>query len=308
MRCRSNWVSRSDLPVFQLFHTCRSAGLPEPPAAFIMGSMRHRLFILLLAGLLILATAALQNTAQATPFAGGRVLGDIPLWELRAAIPFGIFTAGFFVAVAGMGAQLLHSGLILAGRSRGCCGRFTGRMAVAALWCGWPFMACCLGALLYIVPAYFIPGSSVQPNHQEELLPLLHYQLYGSIAAMVLCRLLEGFFPSRRWVGGVGMLLTVLVLCSSELLWGSGHGCFLLIALVSMAATSMMCSGRGIRYAGLLLQGAAAVAFGILLQARDAAGVFPTGRADFVCYGISLALLIGLACFKMTELKRRHDA
>ena len=287
MRCRSNWVSRSDLPFLQLFYSCRSAGLPEPPAAFIMGSMRHRLFILLLAGLLILATAALQNTAQATPFAGGRVLGDIPLWDLRAAIPFGIFTAGFFVAVAGMGAQLLRSGAILAGRSRGCCGRFTGRMAVAALWCGWPFMACCMGALL---------------------LPLLHYQLYGSIAAMVLCRLLEGFFPSRRWVGGVGMLLTVLVLCSSELLWGSGHGCFLLIALVSMAATSMMCSGRGIRYAGLLLQGAAAVAFGILLQARDAAGVFPTGRADFVCYGISLALLIGLACFKMTELKRRHDA
>lgn len=273
-----------------------------------MGNMRHRLFILLLAGLLILATAALQNTAQATPFAGGRVLGDIPLWELRAAIPFGIFTAGFFVAVAGMGAQLLRSGLILVGRSRGCCGRFAGRLAGAALWCGWPFMACCMGALLYIVPAYFIPGASVQPNHLEVLRPILHYQLYGSIAAMVLCRLLESFFPSRRWVGGVGMLLTILVLCSSELLWGGGHGCFLLIALISMASTAMTCSGRLLRCVGLLLQAAAAAAFVVLLQARDAAGVFPTGRADFICYGISLALLIGLACFKMTELKQRCNA
>lgn len=273
-----------------------------------MGNMRHRLFILLLAGILILATAALQNTAQATPFAGGRVLGDIPLWELRAAIPFGIFAAGFYVAMAGMGAQLLRSGLMLAGRSRGCCGRFTGHMAVAALWCGWPFMACCMGALLYIVPTYFIPWASAQPHHQEVLRPLLHYQLYGSIAAMVLCRILEVIFPARRWVGGIGLLLTAMVLCSSELLWGGGHGCFLLIALISMAATSMICSGRRIRYVGLLLQVAAAVAFGILLQARDAAGVFPTGRADFVCYGISLALLICLVCFKMAELKQRCNA
>lgn len=232
-------------------------------------------------------------------------MGDIPLWELRAAIPFGIFAAGFFVAVVGMGTQLLRSGLILAGRSRGCCGRFSGRMSVAALWCGWPFMACCMGALLYIVPAYFIPGATVQPNHQEVLRPLLPYQLYGSMAAMVLCRLLEGFFPARRWVGGVGVLLTVSVLFSSELLWGGGHGCFLLIALGCMIATSIMCSGRGMRFVGLLLQVASAVAFGILLQARDAAGVFPTGKADFVCYGISLLILVGLLCFKMSALRCR---
>ena len=62
------------------------------------------------------------------------------------------------------------------------------------------------------------------------------------------------------------------------------------------------------RYVGVLLQAGAAAAFVILLQARDAAGVFPTGRADFVCYGITLALLIGLACFKMTELKQRCNA
>ena len=270
-----------------------------------MSRMRHRLFILLLAGFLILATAALQNTAQATPFAGGRVLGIISLWELRAAIPFGIFTAGLFIAVVGMGAQLLRSGLVLAGRRSGCCGHFTGRLATAALWCGWPFIACCMGALLYIVPACFIPGASVQPNHAEALRPLLHYQLYGSIAAMVLCRLLENIFPVGRWVGGVGMLLTASALFSTELLWCGGRGYFLLIAPGSMIATSMICAGGRIRALGLFFQAVAAVAFGILLQARDAAGVFPTGKADFVCYGISLLILIGLLCFKMSELRCR---
>lgn len=265
--------------------------------------MRHRLFILLLAGTLILSTAALQNTAQATPFAGGTVLGSIPLWELRAAIPFGIFCAGLFVALVGMAAQLLHSCLLSAGRGDTCTSHCAGKTATAALWSGWPFVACCMGTLLYIVPEYFIPeAAAAQPNHLSTLQPLLTYQLYTGIGLMVLCRIAELFFPGRRFTGIFCLLPVILTLLSTDLFWGGGRGFLLLIAAGCTAVPALVCRGLGGRLIGGLMLLTAAAAFAAVLQPRNSGGVFPVGTADYVCYGISLAVLSGLFAFKFVEL------
>lgn len=269
--------------------------------------MRHRVFVLLLAGALLLAVTTLRQAAQATPFSDTFFMGSIPLWDLRAAIPFGIFCAGLFAAGFGMSAQLLRSILLLTGKKQSCTFRLSGRISTAALWCGWPFVACCMGALLYIEPRYFIPeAADIQPHHLDVLRPLLSYQLYGSIILMVLCRLLESIFPGRRWVGGLCLPLVVLVLLSTELFWGGDKYGTLLIAAALMLTPALFCLNKLCRIiAGLLLL-ASAAAFGVIFQARDAAGIFPTGTADYICYAVVLTVVSGLVFFKISELRRRH--
>lgn len=268
--------------------------------------MRHRVFILLLAGALLLAVTTLRQAALATPFSDTSFMGNIPIWDLRAAIPFGIFCAGLFTAVVGISAQLLRSGLLLAGKVQSCTARLSGRIATAALWCGWPFVACCMGSLLYIEPEYFIPEASVQPNHLSILHPLLNYQLYGSLILMVLCRLTENLLLGRRWVGAIGLPLALLTLLSTELFWGGDKYGILLIAAALMLVPALFCLNNLCRLiAGLLLL-ASAAAFGVIFQARNSCGIFPTGTADFICYAVVLAVLAGLVFFKITELRQRY--
>lgn len=270
--------------------------------------MRHRIFILLLAGALLLAVTTMRNTAQSSPFSDTSLMGSLPLWDLRAAIPFGIFCAGLFAALGGMSAQLLHSCLLLAGKTRFCTTRCAGRMASAALWCGWPFVACCMGALFYIVPQYFISAESVRPNHLTELRPLLTYQLYGSLFLLLLCRILENLFPGRRWVGGLCLLPTAVGIISTDILWGHGFGFLVLTALLLLPLPALFCGNWGGKITGTLLTLAAATGFVCVLQPRTSAGIYPTGTPDFVCYATALAVILGLAFFKMTELRRRQGA
>ncbi len=270
--------------------------------------MRHRIFILLLAGALLLAVTTMRNTAQSSPFSDASILGSIPLWDLRAAIPFGIFCAGLFAALGGMSAQFLHSCLLLAGKTRTCTARCAGRMATAALWCGWPFVACCMGALFYIVPQYFIPAASVQPNHLTGLRPLLTYQLYGCLFLLLLCRILENLFPGRRPVGALCLLPVAACIISTDILWGHGFGLLILTALLLLPLPALFCGNWGGKVLGILLLAAAATGFICVLQPRSCAGIYPTGIADFVCYATALAVILGLEFFKIAELRRRHIA
>lgn len=268
--------------------------------------MRHRLFILLLAGALLLAVTTLRNTAQSSPFSGASFMGSIPLWDLRAAIPFGIFCAGLFAALGGMSAQLLRSCLLLAGKTTTCTTHCAGRMATAALWCGWPFVICCMGALFYVVPEYYLPEASVQPNHLAALRPLLTYQLYGSIFLLLLSRILENLFPGRRWVGGLCLLPVAACIISSDILWGQGRGFLILTALLLLPLPALFCGNRASKVIGILLLAAAATGFVCTLQPRASAGIYPTGTADFVCYATALTIILGLSLFKTAELCRRQ--
>ncbi len=270
--------------------------------------MRHRIFILLLAGALLLAVTTMRNTAQSSPFSDASFMGSIPLWDLRAAIPFGIFCAGLFAALGGMSAQLLHSCLLLAGKTSTCTTRCAGRMATAALWCGWPFVACCMGALFYIVPQYFIPAESVQPNHLTVLRPLLNYQLYGSLFVLLLCRILEALFPGRRRIGGICLLPVAVCIISTDILWGHGQGGLILTALLLLPLPALFCGNWGGKTIGILLLAAAATGFVCVLQPRTSTGIYPTGTADFVCYATALAVILGLGFFKITELRRRQSS
>ncbi len=270
--------------------------------------MRHRIFILLLAGALLLAVTTMRNTAQSSPFSDASFMGSIPLWDLRAAIPFGIFSAGLFAALGGMSAQLLRSCLLLAGKTRTCTTRCTGRLTTAALWCGWPFVVCCMGALFYIAPEYYLPEASVQPNHLAALQPLLTYQLYGSIFLLLLCRILENLFPGRRWVGGLCLLPAAACIISTDLLWGHGYGLLILTALLLLPIPALFCGSRRRKITGTLLTLAAATGFVCILQPRVSAGIYPTGTADFVCYAAALVVILGLALFKITEPRCRQSA
>lgn len=269
--------------------------------------MRHRIFILLLAGALLLAVTTMRNTAQSSPFSDASFMGSIPLWDLRAAIPFGIFSAGLFAALGGMCAQLLRSCLLLAGKTRTCTTRFTGRLTTAALWCGWPFVVCCMGTLFYIVPEYYLSEASVQPNHLVTLRPLLTYQLYGSLFLLLLCRALENLFPGRRWVGGLCLLPAAACIISTDLLWGHGCGLLILTALL-LPIPALFCGNRCGKIISTLLTLAAATVFVCILQPRVSAGIYPTGTADFVCYAAALVVILGLAFFKITELRCRQSA
>lgn len=272
--------------------------------------MRHRIFILLLAGALVLAMALLRNAAQATPYAGGALFGDtLPLWELRAAIPFGIFTAGLFVVWAGLGAQLLRGILLLTGRGNTPTATHAGTAATAALWCGWPFVLCCTGALLYIAPEYYIPQAGITPNHLSTLRPLLTYQLYGSVGIMLLCHLLTTLFPLRRWVGAVLLLLLWLPILSTDILWAGGHGRLLLILALCFTAMVLTGSRLNLRHAfGLLLLAVSAIGFVYILQPRSSGGVFPVGAADYVFFAAALVVILLLAWLKATDIRcrRRH--
>ena len=271
--------------------------------------MRHRAFILLLAGALILATGLLHNAADATPFSGGALLGDhFPLWELRAAIPFGIFSAGLFVALVGMSAQLVRGAYQLCQHGSAAAATTARRIATAALWCGWPFVLCCTNALLYIAPRFYIPGLEPAPNHLEALRPLLHYQLYGALAAMLLCRMSCIRWPHARLCGAFCIILPLAALLSTDILWGSGHFYILWAALPVFPAVILL-SRPGIisRCGGSLLLAVAAAVLGISLQHRPTRGLFPTGTADYVFYLLSLALILVLMLLKIADIRYRNS-
>lgn len=269
--------------------------------------MRHRIFILLLAGALILALTLLQNAAQATPYAGGALFGGrLPLWELRAAIPFGIFTAGLYVAAVGMGAMILRSALLLAGKGNSGMARRASFLEVCALWCGWPFMLCCTHALLYIVPRYFLPQTTAHPNHLAILLAQIPYQLYGSLALLVLCRLLGVLLPGRRWVGWVQLVLLWLPAITADIVWAGGHGTVLLTIGAAIIAASLLGGNTRARLLGGALLLMTAVCFVGAMQPRDSAGIFPVGAADFVFYAASLTVIALLSALKISDIRHRN--
>lgn len=122
--------------------------------------MKNRIFLVCLVLVLILAQAILRNveTNYLTASPTDMVLGASPdagmAWSSAAltfSLPFAVFTAAALVAVLGMGADCLSWIYDLRGVSEPADGAYT-RLGTCAMWCAWPVMAACTGAVYAAFP------------------------------------------------------------------------------------------------------------------------------------------------------------
>ena len=98
---------------------------------------------------LMLILAALRAAHMATPFSGGSTLGGISFWDLRGALPLGVFMAGALLLISAAAAQCAQAALHLAGWHQRLA-LSLGSIASAGLWCGVPCLACCYNSLPHI--------------------------------------------------------------------------------------------------------------------------------------------------------------
>lgn len=270
--------------------------------------MRHRVFILLLACVLILAMALLRNVAEATPFNEGKLFDTISLWDMRIAVPFGIFSAGLFIAIVGMGAQLAQCMALAWGKNNSWV-TTSGRIALSSLWCGWPFMAACLGSLIYVVPDYFPELFAPTETHSgiEAVRELLPQQLYISIILLVLCRFLIALRPGRRWVGIAGICLVIPVIISTTILWARGNAITILLPLIAaILATMGICLNGAKRYICAIGFLATATGFISLFHTHKIIPLFPSPTADYIIYSLFLLIIMVLQGFKMVDLSLKN--
>ncbi len=147
--------------------------------------MRNRFFLLALLVIILLMQAVLRAAAQATPFSGGSTWGNFSFWELRGALPLGVFAIGtLFICTAAI-ARLFQASVQLT-NSKHPLIRKSSSIATACLWCGVPCMASTLNALPYIFPwmnAHDPGGWQTTDN--------LHLVLSGCIILLIICHFLQ---------------------------------------------------------------------------------------------------------------------
>lgn len=255
--------------------------------------MRNRLFLLALVAVLLLVQAVLRTAAQATPLSLTTTWGGISFWELRGALPLGVFAAGIMLVCTAAMAQSAQAALRIAGRYQRLA-RNLGSIASAGLWCGAPLAACCLNALPYIFPwlnAYDPDGWQTSEH--------LEWALHGGIILLLISRLatLSGKAAAACFTLPAGLLCVLLIS-----LLGFGHPLLLLPVAAMTTAGLTMLRGRGRRWAGIPLL------TGIIMNAalfQLTASPVATIPAAWVAYATLLALLAGLIWLKWAALEAR---
>ena len=242
--------------------------------------MQNRLFLLALVAVLLLMQAVLRSAFMATPFSGGETLGGISFWELRGAIPLGVFAAGLLLLttaaaalIAQAAAQLTHG----TPRIR----KHLSVLAAASLWCGIPTVAGCLNALPYIFPWLLAYDSGSWQTQQH-----LEWTLHGSMILLVICHIAGQIRPAASpW------LLPLPLLCLLTLGQMGFNQAFLLIPTAIMSAAGiLMLLGRGRRWAAIpLLTGVAMNGVLLWLTANPIATI-PAAAA---VYFLTILLLAG---------------
>lgn len=254
--------------------------------------MRNRLFLLALVATLLLAQAILRNAAQATPFSGGTTWGGCSFWELRGALPLGIFAAGALLVFTAAACQCLSSALRIsdsAPRLR----KNAGQLSSACLWCGVPVVASCMNALPYIfgwLGAYDTNGWQTMQH--------LEWSLNGSMIALIICHVL-----SQSTLADKTAYLTLLLPLGALLLVGQMgfNQAFIIIPCAIMAAAgALMLLGRGKAWAPIPLLTAVGMNACLFAQAAPAISVQPA--AFFTC-AAALILLAALLLLKLTALR-----
>ena len=226
--------------------------------------MRNRLFLLALLAALILIQAVLRSAAMSTPFHGGSTLGGYTFWELRGALPLGVFAAGSLLFLSAAAAQCAQAVLQLAQKNKSSLAHKLGSIASAGIWCGAPCLAACYNALPCIFPWLNDYDPQVRLTAQH-----LEWVLHGSLIALILCRVLTLSKP------GVGAYLTLpvslLCLLACGQIWFGIPFILLPIGLMGAGGAAMLL-GRGRRWAALPLLTAAimnAVLFGYYAAIGD---------------------------------------
>lgn len=253
--------------------------------------MRNRLFLLSLLSVLLLVQAVLRSATQATPFSGGDTLGGIPFWELRGAIPLGIFAAGLFLVTAAAPILCLQAALQL---WKGAPQKYSqaSLLVSALLWCGAPAMAICYNALPYIfdwLQAYDPTGWQTRQH--------LEWVLHGGLALLVLCHVLA---QSRRAAFARFILPATLLFLLALGQIGFNHALLLIHTATVSAFGFLLLSAKHHIGASVLLSVSGLIHF-ILLWCQ-ASPVATTPAAAVTCIATLLALA-GPFYLKITSSK-----
>lgn len=254
--------------------------------------MRNRLFLLALVATLLLVQAILRNAAQATPFSGGATWGGYSFWELRGALPLGIFAAGSLLVFTAAACQCLRSALQI-GNSAPRLRKNAGQLVSVCLWCGVPVVASCMNSLPHIfdwLSAYTPAGWQ---THQH-----LEWSLNGSLITLIICHVL-----SHSTLAGRTTYLTLILSLSSLLLMGQmgfNHAFILIPGAIMAAAGALMLLGRGKAWAPVPLLTAAGMNAFLFAQSAPAISVQP---AAFLAFIATLILLAALILLKLAALR-----
>lgn len=253
--------------------------------------MRNRLFLLALVAVLLLVQSALRAAAQATPFSGGSTWGGISFWEIRGALPMGVFAAAILlVCTAGM-AQLTLAALRMTGRS-GRLGRNASALTSACLWCGAPLLLACYPSLSFVFS--WVQGTSLSAWQTETY---LQWAIHGSLILLILCRFIN--FSNRAWVAWVQLPAALLVLLILGLICFNSAMILFPCAAMSTAGFLML-YGRGKRWAAIPLLTAMAMIFTLVwFSATHYAASFPA----LIIYLLTTALLAVLLHLKLSALR-----
>lgn len=253
--------------------------------------MRNRLFLLTLLSVLLLVQAVLRSATQATPFSGGDTLGGIPFWELRGAIPLGIFAAGLFLVAAAAALLCMQAALQL---WKGAPQKYSQAQALvsALLWCGAPAMAICYNSFPYIfdwLQAYDPTGWQTRQH--------LEWVLHGGLALLVLCHVLTLYKRAAfAWFILPATLLFLLVLGQM----GYNHALLLISTATISAFGFLLLMSRHRIGAAILLHKAGLIHFVLLWCQASPVSTIP---AAAVTYAATLLALAGPFYLKITSPK-----
>lgn len=256
--------------------------------------MHNRLFLLVLLSVLLLIQAALRSAAQATPFSGGETLGGVSFWELRGALPLGVFAAGLLLVTTAAMAQCLQATLSLA-HTRSRLHFHAGLIASASLWCGAPLMAMCYASLPCIFT--WIPACDPQgwqtPQHLE-------WVLNGCIITLVLCRV----STLNRRAFSSWLILPLGLLCLLALGQMSFNQALILLpAAVMCTAGLLMLLGRGRKWACIPLLTAAGMNASLFYSTAPAISTIPP---CWLVYTLSMVLIATPFGLKIASLRQQQ--
>lgn len=190
-----------------------------------------RAFLIILVLTLILLSAFMQEVANAFIDGEEKFLGIIPYWDLREAIPCGVFMAGELMAAMGVCAQALLGVLRFLGAANARLDHRLNQLVLCSLWCGWTFIACCTVALGYVIPGLGTPAA-------------YDFEVYSYFNAAGAAVVLVCYALNRRLTGRSAIVTTLLALAvgaGAGHLWHGGYVDFLLLGVFMLGA------GLGVR-------------------------------------------------------------
>ncbi len=250
--------------------------------------MRRRLFLLALVAVILLVQATLRTAFMATPFSGGETLGGLSFWELRGAIPLGVFAAGLLLVTTAAASIIARAAIQLTGGHAGLRDRLSA-LSTASLWCGIPAMAGCFNVLPYIFPWLIGANSSSWQTQQH-----LDWVLHGSLILLVVCHV-----AGQATRKSAPVVLPIALLCLLALgQIGFSMAFILMPASIMTAAGMLMFHGKGRRWATIPLLTGIGMNGALLWLTANAAATIPAAGA---VYAATLLLLSIPFCLKIYE-------